>query len=478
MITRANLANSNLIPPPTPVQLNQTTSTTSLTTNNTTSSTSTIRACKAYTITPLDDAAEELENEGKPDSDFFPKEGDSVESKEKGIRELHRRFGKRKAALEYDAELAAEAKQLRRMLGCEEEVAPIVTALAKKTQYHFTDQDGKIHISYIKDVTKLCFKKSMAFLRMMDPIRILELCTDDLHIVLDVEHAREWFLSRANLSVSSLPNHWASMELWNTVSHFPVMAPEKFSCLLLFSASYENIKKFSLTDFLRSSSNLNNIDMLKIALDNMQTVYHCIFGGDYKDICSVPKKFLQANIRILEIREFNFILDVFNKAFVNFQMDMRTRNIEVPNTTPLNSHELVVACFIKWFTFSTEMFTQETEDVYKHRPRFSLENGASKTINLKPINIKTTLSKKSSTYLMNAKPAKNPCIRHLASILGLQELAGINPVACQMGTKCRYAHYTMPLSRLQRKGAADYISTSTIGLLQQQTDRDLLLAKL
>ena len=90
----------------------------------------------------------------------------------------------------------------------------------------------------------------MAFLRMMVPLRILELCTDDTHIVLDVDHCREWFISKANISFSLLAPQWTSIDLWNTILHFPVMSPEKFA-LLLFNASSESIKKFSLVDFLK-----------------------------------------------------------------------------------------------------------------------------------------------------------------------------------------------------------------------------------
>lgn len=207
----------------------------------------------------------------------------------------------------------------------------------------------------------------------------------------------------------------------------------------------------------------------------MQTVYQCIFGAVYKDLCAVPKGFLQANVRVLEIRDFQFVLDVFNKAFVNFQMDMRTRNVEVPNTTPLNSHTLVIACFVHWFSFSTDMFTQETESVFRLRPRFSLEGKES------TISTTTSKGKKANAPVLGAKPTavtKNPCIRHLASVLGIRVLAGENPVKCKMGAHCRYSHYTLPLDRVQRKVVIDFVSSSSIGLLKLQTDRDLMLQKI
>jgi len=445
------------------------------------------KTCKAYDINALDDVAEEKENEGMPDSHFFPKEGDTILAKEKGIRELNRRYGKRKAALEYEAELAAEAKQLRRMLGCDEEAGVSALGVQKKVQYHFTDQDGKQYVSLVKDVNKSCFKKSMAFLRMMDPIRVIELCTDDLHIVMDVDHSREWFFSKSNLSVSLLPPHWSSMDLWNTILHFPVMTPEKFSSLLLFNASYENLKKFSLADFLKSTSSLDSIDLLKITLDNLQTVYHCIFGSVYKDLCSIPKSFLQANVRILEIREFSFILDVFNKAYVNFQMDMRTRNIDVPNTAPLNTYALVIQCFNQWFTFSVDMFTQEAEAVFRMRPRYSMD-GKGSTMSSAAVNAggttkKTSNPKANTTTKPNMGPKpptsfKNPCVRHLASILGISGLAGESPVVCKLGANCRYAHYALPLGKPTRKMVMEFVSTSSIGLLKVKADRDLLLQKL
>jgi len=388
------------------------------------------------------------------------------------------------APIEYDAELASEAKQLRKMLGCEEVSPTATTGMTKKTSYHFTDQDGKIYVSLIKEVNKSCFKKSMAFLRMMNDIRILELCTDDTHIVLDVDHCREWFFSKANLSLSLLPPHWTSMNLWNTMIHFPVMAPEKFTCLLLFNASYESLSKFSLVDFVRSTSALNNIDMLKIALDNLQTVYQCIFDPYYKDICTVPKAFLQTNVRVLEIRDFKFVLDVFNKAFVNFQVDMRNRNVEIPSSTPLNTHHLVVECFVQWFTFTADMFSQEAEAVFKNRPRFlsggevDLKTTESALKLKKPIELKSTTVAKSSGGHVVSKPPKNPCIRHLAASLGLKELGGEDPVLCHHGSNCRYLHCTLPLGKFQRKSVMDFITSSTNRLLSIKAERDMLLKKL
>ena len=111
------------------------------------------------------------------------RKGDTILTKEKGIRELKRRFIKRKAALEYEEELDAEVKQLRKLLRCEEEIVESPVGSIKNPQYHFSDHDGKLYVSLVKEIGKSTFKKSMAFLRMMDPLRILELCTDDTHIV-------------------------------------------------------------------------------------------------------------------------------------------------------------------------------------------------------------------------------------------------------------------------------------------------------
>ena len=447
------------------------------------------KTCKAYDIDVLVDASEEKENEGMPDSHFFPKEGDTIIEKEKGVRELKRRYGKRKAELEYAAELAAEAKHLRRMLGCDEEAVVHAVGVPKKVQYHFTDQDGKQYVSLVKDVNKSSFKKSMAFLRMMDETRILELCTDDTHIVLDVAHCREWFLSKSNLSISSLAPHWSTMDLWNTIVHFPVMTPEKFSCLLLFNASYECLEKFSLSDFLKSTTPLDSIDMLKITLDNLQTVYQCIFGSDYRDICMIAKSFWQTNVRYLDIREFTFVLDTFNKAFINFQVDMRNRSVEVPNTTPLNTHKLVVECFIQWFTFNTGMFTQEAEAVYKNRPRFtkaSLESkvhtdsnsGSGGKVGIRSVSNKTANMSNSVALSNSNKSQKGPCIRHIAQTLGIKELGGENPVICKQGVNCRFAHISWPIGKFQRKKLIEFISTSSIGLLLNKSDKDLILKKL
>jgi len=416
--------------------------------------------CKAYIIDAIDDAAEEIENKEKPDSDFYPKDSDSTASKEKGIRELKRRFMKRKADLEYDAELAAEAKQLRKMLGGEDE--SLGSGTTKKVQYHFTDQDGKSYISLVKEVNKSSFKKTMAFLRMMDEARILELCTDDTHIVLDVAHCREWFLSKSNLSISSLAPHWSTIDLWNMIVHFPVMTPEKFSCLLLFNASYECLEKFSLSDFLKSTTPLDSIDMLKITLDNLQTVYQCIFGSDYREICMIAESFLQTNVRYLDIREFCFVLDTFNKAFINFQVDMRNRSVDVPNTTPLNKHKLVVECFTQWFTFNTGMFTQEAEAAYKNRPWYTnasleskvpseLNSGSRGKVGIRTVSNKTANMSKSVALSNSNKSQKGPCIRHIAQTLGIKELGGENPVICKTGWELSFCTYFLAHRQISAK---------------------------
>jgi hypothetical protein len=443
------------------------------------------KTLKAYDINPVDDIAEEKLNEGMPDYEFFPKEGDSVLCREKGVRELNRRYNKRKVALEYEAELAAEAKQLRRLLGGVDEGPSNTVTVPKKIQYHFSDQDGKEYISLVKEVSKTCFKKSMAFIRMMNDTRLLELCLDDLHIVLDVDHVREWFFSKSNISVSALPQHWSSLELWNTVIHFNVMCPEKFSSLLLFNASYENLRKFSIVDFLKCTSSLTNIDMLKITLDNMQTVYECIFGSEYKNLCEVPKSFLQSNVSILEIRDFKFVVDVFNKAFVNFQVDMRSRNVEVPNTKPLNNASRVSECFVQWFTFTPDMFTLEKEAVFKLRPRFTVdslgENLAKKE--RKVPSTATTSIKVLPKVKVAGRPnvpllVRKPCIRHLAEILGVQKLGSENPVSCRLGANCAYEHHSLPLGKSLRKELMDFVTSSNMPLLKLPLDKGLLLQKI
>jgi len=189
----------------------------------------------------------------------------------------------------------------------------------------------------------------------------------------------------------------------------------------------------------------------------------------------------------LEIREFSFILDVFNKAYVNFQMDMRTRNIDVPNTAPLNTYALVIQCFNQWFTFSVDMFTQEAEAVFRMRPRYSMD-GKGSTMSSAAVNAggttKKTSNPKANTTTkptIGPKPPtsfKNPFVWHLASILGISRLAGESPVVCKLGANCRYAHYALPLGKPTRKMVMEFVSTSSIGLLKVKADRDLLLQKL
>ena len=295
-----------------------------------------------------------------------------------------------------------------------------------------------------------------------------------------MDHCREWFISKANISFSLLAPQWTSIDLWNTILHFPVMSPEKFACLLLFNASSESIKKFSLVDFLKNSSTLDNVDMLKITLDNLQTVYHCIFGPDYRDICSVPKSFIQTNVRLLEIRDFNFILDVFNQDFVNFQIDMRNRNVDVPGSSPLNTHELVIECFEKWFTFQTTNFTHEKEEVYKNRPRLfqghSLPQSSGSGQGMKR-SIGKVLNQISFTILakkFRTTVSKDPCLYHLCSSLGIQTFGG----DCKRGSSCRITHHTWPLAKFERKKLSQFVASLTTGLLKDKVDRDLVLQKI
>jgi len=259
-----------------------------------------------------------------------------------------------------------------------------------------------------------------------------------------------------------ISSHWSTMDLWNTIVHLPVMTPEKFSCLLLFNASYECLEKFSLSDFLKSTTPLDSIDMLKITLDNLQTVYQCIFGSDYREICMIAESFLQTNVRYLDIREFCFVLDTFNKAFINFQVDMRNRSVDVPNTTPLNKHKLVVECFTQWFTFNTGMFTQEAEAAYKNRPWYTnasleskvpseLNSGSRGKVGIRTVSNKTANMSKSVALSNSNKSQKGPCIRHIAQTLGIKELGGENPVICKTGWELSFCTYFLAHRQISAK---------------------------
>lgn len=49
---------------------------------------------------------------------------------------------------------------------------------------------------------------------------------------------------------------------------------------------------------------------------------------------------------------------------------------------------------------------------------------------------------------------------------------------CKQGVNCRFAHISWPIGKFQRKKLIEFISTSSIGLLLNKSDKDLILKKL
>jgi hypothetical protein len=298
------------------------------------------------------------------------------------------------------------------------------------------------------------------------------------YVSLDVDLAREIYLSKANLHSSLLPEYWSSVGLWGSVENLSVMQKGKFSHLLLFNGSFEDLEEFSLANFLVKPGLLTCLTYLREALDNLELVYRCVMSDVYVGISALAKDFLMNNVRMLSTRSFEFVRNVFEAAFVRFQMEMRSRDVST-GASPLNSPELVMSFFRDCFTFSAEVFSRDEEDMFKIR------QGA------RQISKKVGMVGKPAMAMSVAKPpligskapnhtpkGKAPCIAHLVSAVGITNFKGRPVTPCSYGASCTFEHLSVPISALKRSQVVDFITRSKSAWLRAKVDRDLLLSKI
>jgi len=173
-----------------------------------------VQQLKAYIISEDQEAEEIAQNTGRPNSEFALVPNDTVDVQEYKVRELRRRYAAMADDEVYQAQLLNEYEGMRKKMRFEE--APVgqpVAGPVRKAMSHFTDRDGKCYTSYNRDVTRSSVEYSMPFLRMAHAGRVLEVCVDELHVRLDVAHARGVFMNKVNMHASFLVDHWESLNL-------------------------------------------------------------------------------------------------------------------------------------------------------------------------------------------------------------------------------------------------------------------------
>ena len=428
---------------------------------------------KAYNISADQEAAEIERNSDRPTSDFLLSEDDSLEEQEFKLREYRRRFSALTDQEVYQAQIRSEFEEMRKKLRTEEPVEK--HAAGRKVSSHFTDRDGKLHTSYNKDINRSTIELSMPFLRMVQAERILDVCVDELHVKLDVGHARGIFLSKANMHPSLLEEHWESLQLWSSVENLSIMQKDKFGHILLFDGDIEGLEKFSLADFLVNPGSLTNMTYLKEALDNLELVYRCVMGEVFGGMSSGVKDFIRLNSRILSTRSFLFVRSVFEAGFVRFQMVMKSRDVST-GALPLNTQKLVLELFQECFDFHLDLFSRDEEEIFN--TRLSARQQSSKptgTRSLYAPKVPIQVAKKGNQGISFSK---GPCIMHLAHALGISNLGGRSIAACSLGSACRFEHLTFPLSDAKRLSVVSFIKTSSAMFLRVKKDKDLLLSRI
>lgn len=435
---------------------------------------------KAYNISEEQDEAEIAQNSDQPTSEFMLEISDPIEVQEFKLRELNRRLAARTEQESYQAELMGEFENVRKKMRLKRTPEEIQTDSAgdppsNKATSHFKDRDGKCYTSFNKDVKRSNVEYSMPFLRMAHSDRILDVCIDELHICLDVNHARGVYLSKVHTHASLLEDHWESINLWGSMENLSVLQKDKFKHLLLFNGNYEELQEFSLADFLVTPNTLKNTIYLREALDNLELVYRCIMGNMYLGMTIVAKNFLLNEGRILATRDFEFVRSIFEGAFVRFQMEMKSRDVST-GASPLDSHELVFNFFQECFHFPLQLFSRDEEDMFKARKNNRQSSNGTLLKSASKLKNQILPSLKSSTVAKFSNKEKSPCIRHLAESLGIQSLGGENPIiTCNHGSNCRYAHYTWPIGNVQRQKLVNFVSASNMKLLKTKADRDTIL---
>ena len=437
---------------------------------------------RAYDISANQEAQEVLQNSGRPMSEFTLVNGEPLANQEFKLREVQRRYSAMTDNEVYQAQILNEYEEMRKKMRMDEPgglagQGGVAVAPARKVTSHFSDRDGKLITSYNREITRSTVEFAMPFLRMADPFRIADICIDELHICLDVNLAREIYLSKANIHHSLLPESWKSIVLWSSVENLSVMKKDKFSHLLLFDGNFEELDRFSLANFLLKPNSLDCLTFLREALDNMELVYRCVMGEVYMGISVTPKDFLMNNMRMLATRDFNFVRGVFEAAFIRFQMELRSRDVST-GALPLNRPELVVDFFKLCFTFNLDVFSRDEEDIFKVRQ--VARQVASKSL---------MVGKTSGTAVVSmplgvgqnprfTANLKRPCIVYLANKLGVAKLGGRAITSCHAGASCKFDHVSFPLSKAHRGTLIAFIKKSTSSFFKTQGDRDSLLSSI
>ena len=428
---------------------------------------------KAYNISVEQEAAEILQNEGRPTAEFLLSDVDSLEVQEFKLREYRRRFfSARTVAKVYQAQLRNEYEEMRKKMRTEESVAEntvgsVVPGPGMKVSSHFTDRDGKLITSYNRNISRTTVEFSMAFLRMVHVDRVFDICTDELHIFLDVAHARGVYLSKANMHSSLIAGHWESINLWGSIENLSIMQKDKFSHVLLFDGNLEELGEFSLANFLVDTGLLSNITYLRESLDNLELVYRCVMGEVYAGITSAAKDFLRNNFRVLSTRSFAFVRSVFEAAFVRFQMELRSRDVST-GAAPLNTQNLVFDFFQQCFDFPLELFSRDEEDIYNNR--VVARQLASKQLGTRKLSVnaptpKVPLVRKGHQGM---GCSRGPSIVHLAHSLGIATLGGRAIKACSLGSACRFEHLSLPLLDAKRTQVVTFIKDSSAQFLRMK----------
>lgn len=431
---------------------------------------------RAYIIPEEQEAEEVMQNLGRPNSDFALITNEAVDVQEFKLRELRRRYAAMTEEDIYQAQLLNEFETMKKKMRFEEAAVGTPVGPVRKATSHFTDRDGKCYTSYNRDVTRSTVEYSMPFLRMAHAGRVLEVCADELHVRLEVTHARGVFMNKVNMHSSLLVDHWESLHLWGTVENLAVMQKDKFSHVLLFDGNIEDLKEFSISSFLENPSTLSNLVYLREAMDNMELVYRCVMGEAYVGLCSVAKEFLMNNISILSTRKFDFVRYVFEGAFVHFQLDMRTRDVST-GASPLNTSELVKVFFQECFTFPIEMFSRDEEDLFT--ARMIARQGSSRSAGSasRPL-AKVAGLKGVPGVVSGSAKVQLPCIAHLVHSLGITKLAGRVITACTLGSSCKYEHVGLPLVGVKRTRVVDFVKQSKNFLLRAPTEKNAVLARI
>ena len=444
---------------------------------------------KAYIIPDDQEEAEIAQNRGRPTSDFLLVNDEPVEVQEFKLREFHRRFSAMEEKDVYQSQLLSEFESMKKKMRLEDPVdeSPVGTAgviPGRKATSHFNDRDGKFYISFNRDITRSTVEYAMPFLRMAHSGRVLDVCVDELHICLNIAHARSVYLSKVNMHTSLLASHWESINLWGSIENLSVMRKDKFFHVLLFDGNYEELEEFSLANFLLNPSSLTNLVYLREALDNLELVYRCVMGDMYVGMASAAKDFLMNNSRILSTRNFDFVRGVFEGAFVRFQMDLKARDVST-GATPLNTSVLVLDFFQQCFSFPLEMFSRDEEDMFKARlAARRVLPPAKPFISSKPTTGKGSVPKGVSAVsrphrMSTSNPGQSyPCIAHLAQSLGISKLAGRTIIPCALGPACRYEHLVLPLLDNKRIKVVDFVKNSGNSFLRAQADKDMVLSRI